>query len=302
AHVDFVKKQWPYPVFFVTFAHHFDNKLCGHAHSFPDISALILDQSKRLNGKFTAAGWQMIRKLLSLNAQNEEDLNEGYRILIDVKHMSADSRKQFYEKIIKPCLAKGLTIPVIASHNGHSGRKTLDELIANYGQEKDDSFEPTGKLNNWNINVCDQDVQIIYETKGLLGLSLDQRIMGVPKKQKKTGKQNTIVAVWNTIEASLKAIYDRTDLTEEAKFKVWDCITLGSDFEGFIDPINEFKTALEYVDLKRHLIDFIETKRTASGGTFYGLTDPQDTEQVVENICVGNARRFVIENYPDFGY
>ncbi|UII25909.1 hypothetical protein LVD15_21810 [Fulvivirga maritima] len=296
--IEFIKKEWKHPIFFMTLAHHFNNQLCGHAHSFPDVGSLILNQKTNLNGKFNNDGWKVIRKLLALTEDNEKDPSEAYRILIDVKHMSACSRKEYYEQIIRPCQDKGINIPVIASHCGHSGRKTLDELISNYNQEKDDSFDPTDVLNNWNINVCDEDINMIYETAGLLGLSLDQRIMGVPKEQKKTGGRNTIIAFWLNLKATLDAVYKRTDLTSEEKFIIWNRITLGSDFEGFIDPINEFKTALEYRGLKTKLIQHIENERLNTSQAFYGLQSFGDVEKVVERLFVENAKAFVIEHYP----
>ena len=87
----------PLPVFFISFAHHFYNHLCGHAHSIPDAGNLLLSQEEGMNSGFTEKGKAIIRYLLSLsddNAKNEQEY--GKRILIDTKHMSAAARKYYY--------------------------------------------------------------------------------------------------------------------------------------------------------------------------------------------------------------
>ncbi|MEH0154497.1 hypothetical protein V6R21_10160 [Limibacter armeniacum] len=297
--VDEIKK-WEYPVFFITFAHHFNNGLCGHAHSFPDISTKILDQKgSGFNGKFTKAGWVIIRKLLALDTNNDTDPSEGYRILIDVKHMSANSRLEYYKHIVMPCFEKGTIIPVIASHCGYSGRKTLNELIDHTDKESDDYF--SNGFYAWNINVCNEDIEMIFLTEGLLGISLDQRILGVPAKQKTAGGKNTIDCIWSTIRAAVKAIYTSSNPQVNLldKTKIWDHITLGSDFGGYIDPVNPYPDALEYKDLKLDLIEIIEKERISTQhNQLFGLTNTQDVKSAVQKICYDNAKAFVLKWYP----
>jgi len=222
-----IKKEWPVPIFFITFAHHFDNKLCGHAHSIPDMGKLLLDQSTKMNEGFNPEGERIIKELLSLNNNLEKDPKLGYRILIDVKHMSATSRKEYYDKIINECYKKGDIIPVIGSHCGYSGRKSLDEHIKFQDSERDDyselsgdeshlskkarkeliENEPKGKFNSWNINLCDEDIQMIVKTGGLFGLSFDQRILGINSSDKKTAR-NGIQLIWDNINAIIESAYN----------------------------------------------------------------------------------------------
>src|SRR5690606_17482948 len=128
-----------------------------------------------MNSGFTDAGWKVIRALLSLDENNTPDHSLGRRILIDVKHMSARARSEFYGKIIRPCLEQGRSIPVIASHCGYSGIKSLNDLDRSSPDENDDTIIDQ-KFYGWNINLAQEDIEVILLTGGLVGMSFDQRI------------------------------------------------------------------------------------------------------------------------------
>lgn len=296
--VQTIKREWPVPVFFITFSHHFDNHLCGHAHSIPDKGKLLLDQRDNMNKGFSDYGKRILLELLGLTPDLEKDPALGYRILIDVKHMSAKGRKEFYGDVIKPCLAKGDRIPVIASHCGFSGKKTLQDHIDDFELECDGYCDATGKFNAWNINVCVEDIEIIIKTQGLFGLSFDQRILGITKEDKKT-RRNGIELLWDNIEGIAKAAYENPNLTEEEKAKVWKCMTLGTDFEGLIDPIDHYPTVLEFELFSNNLIFEIEQARKDPKNIHLAhLKSREDTEALVDDFCYNNAEAFVLANYP----
>ncbi|MFC3881447.1 hypothetical protein ACFOSV_14735 [Algoriphagus namhaensis] len=315
-----VKEKWPVTVFFVTFAHHFDNKLCGHAHSIPDVGKLLLDQRINRNKGFKKEGMRIARELLGLNESLERDPGLGYRILLDVKHMSAQSRKDYYQEIILKCFEKGDIIPVIGSHCGYSGRKTLDEHIALQDSERDDYCElcgdeshlkklskkeqkdfiakqKSGKFNSWNINLCDEDIEVIVKTKGLFGLSFDQRILGI--KSSDTDQRNGIELLWDNIDAIAKSAYANKNLTDEEKANVWNCLTIGTDFEGLIDPPNPYPSVLEFPLFAGNLIFTIEQARKVKNAKHLShLKSRKDVEQLVEDFCYNNAESFVSKNFP----
>lgn len=314
--VKYVKKEWSAPIFFITFAHHFDNKLCGHAHSIPDVGKLLLDQTKRRNEGFNANGKRIIRELLSLDKKLDKDPELGYRILIDIKHMSALSRKEYYE-IVNECFEKGDTIPVIGSHCGYSGRKNLDEHIRLQDSERDDYGElcgdesswsknkikefaenqPQGKFNAWNINLCDEDIEMIVKTGGLFGLSFDQRILGI--KSKDDGSRNGIELIWNNIEAIAKSAHSNPNFTKAEKKSIWKCLTIGTDFEGLIDPPNPYPSVLEFELFAGNLIFEIEqARRSPEAKHLSHLKSRNDTEKLVEDLCYNNSKHFVKTNFP----
>ncbi len=284
-------KKWDHPIFFITFSHHFDNKLCGHAHSIIKSATLLIDQSEAMNSAFNNLGRQAARRLLSLDDDNTRNESLGYRILLDLKHMSATSRKEYYNEIVKPCMEKGDFIPVIASHVAYSGVKTLQEFEDNYNKEEDD-WE-INDFNAWNINVCDEDIEMIVNTRGLLGLCLDQRILGQQKKEEATSKD----LVWATVKGVLDAVLNSTNIAENDKPKVWDIITMGTDFEGYIDPTDQYATSLDFHRFREDLLDNIQTQIIDIGKTEqYFLQSGFDKYDLVDKICFGNAYEFVLEN------
>ena len=247
--IHYLKREWAHPLFFITIAHHFNNELCGHAHSFPAIGGQVMNQRKRMDGNFTRLGWRVLRKLLALDADNRPDPSQGYRVLIDVKHLAARSRKQYYEQVVRPCAERGDVIPVIASHCGYSGMRTLDAHIdaIQQGREKDDfRIVRDGRhFYAWSINMCDEDIRIIHRTRGLFGLSFDQRMLGMHQSRKKHGRVEALQAIYNNICGVLEVIYQDPDLSDEEKRRAWDMITIGTDFDGYIDPINGYPTNIE---------------------------------------------------------
>ncbi|MDN3670061.1 membrane dipeptidase [Echinicola jeungdonensis] len=296
-----IKKEWPFPVFFITFAHHFDNGLCGHAHSIPDIGKWLLNQSPRKNEGFSPEGRKIIRRFLSINTNNHSEPKWGYRILIDVKHMSARARREYYHDIIIPCMEAEdkETIPVIASHCGFSGIKDLNTHIEKEALEKDDYFDPSGFFNAWNINMCEEDLKIIVQSSGLFGLSFDQRIIGVPGLANNT--PNNIRGLWNNIKAVIKSIYNRNDLAEKEKNNIWNCITIGTDFEGLINPVDDYPTVLNFEDFEQNLIEIIEQERRDNRGNLDFMAHIQskaDVTKAVRNFCFENAKTFVLKHYP----
>src|SRR5690606_12373941 len=85
-------KSLPHPTVFMTLAHHFDDGLCGNAHSLPDTGQAVMDQLPRMNEDFVrtnALGMRVVRELLDID-DNLTDQG-GRRILIDCKHISTPS-------------------------------------------------------------------------------------------------------------------------------------------------------------------------------------------------------------------
>lgn len=127
-------------------------------------------------------------------------------MLIDVKHMSLFSRLQYYRYRAKLAeeheqVAK---LPVISSHTGFTFT-TYSQFISNrqYLPQIDTGDEglpltsiaaierKIGKTddhnnedlfgNPWTINLFDEEIEEIFNTNGLIGISLDQRVLGTRK-------------------------------------------------------------------------------------------------------------------------
>jgi microsomal dipeptidase-like Zn-dependent dipeptidase len=143
---------------------------------------------------------------------------------------------------------------------------------------------------------------IVHHSEGMIGLILDQRIMTGKEKLKEIEKQ-----VWfKTIKAKriiwVKPFIDQilhiaghilaeTGLPE----KIWDNISLGSDFNGMITPIKSFKTADELPELHDTLFNELK-KLTATEVTLIGKTEAEILE-ITDKIMWKNNLLFLEKHF-----
>ena len=118
-------------------------------------------------------------------------------VLIDVKHASLLSRKQFYKfrkdnpELIKINGSNFKEIPIIASHCGVTGlswNKFANEVLSvekeggvvalQIARPKAGNNPRKAWFNPWSINLFDEDIQYIIKSGGLIGISIDQRVLG----------------------------------------------------------------------------------------------------------------------------
>jgi microsomal dipeptidase-like Zn-dependent dipeptidase len=109
-------------------------------------------------------------------------------ILIDIKHMSFIARTRFYALRSE----KGYTQPIICTHAGLTGISVNDRLkyLRNKVEAKGEVWQvnhlkklghvPHAAFNMTSINLYDEDIVQILMSDGLIGISLDQRILGFP--------------------------------------------------------------------------------------------------------------------------
>jgi hypothetical protein len=272
-------KSWDFPPFFVAIAHHFYNGLCTHAKSFFDLTEDLLDQRYGMREyklipndsikPITDLGEKFIDLLLS-----EEN---GRRILIDVKHMSLEARKKYYE-ILKTDKYKNDEIPVIWSH----GAVSFD-----YSEI------------NLNLEI---DVKTIYQTNGLIGIEIDQRILGYNKNR-----------FWKTLrnifrgkekEAYLEAKYFWNQIIAIAEYAYnngfdqnpWKCIALGSDYDGIINPLNNYRDATTMSKLYQNLLIYLEDYWKKPNSK---IPKPvgKDAQDIIYEIMYKNAYEFIVKHY-----
>ncbi len=360
--ITFFKKR--YPLFFVTFAHHFFNLVCGHAPSVPRI---IFNQhgsrDRYLNLGMTQYGEALIHHLLARNPR---------RVLIDTKHMSPRARF-WYHNFVKLRRTQGDNIPIIQSHTAVAGRPSLKKHISKSKfQERLWPFEkiPTlaeiqKSVNTSALNLFDDEIMEIIASDGLIGLMVDEkRIVGkaLPKfsenfrivvgkdeiilnhpdfqTYKDTKKQLGIrVRKQMRLEDKIKHIQD----SQSNRFKrierrlkmvnreieeireilrpttcaiflnqvlhiakvvgnrtCYDHLTLGTDFDGVINPLDTYPEGRFMLQFKTDLIDFwnrrINDIGTQQFNTLrYGL-DPAD---IIEKILWKNAEVFLSKYFTN---
>lgn len=289
-------KSLPHPVVFLTLAHHFDNGICGHAHSIPDLARLVMDQTPRMNTGLERQddlGLRVARALLAVDAQSR-DTGEG-RVLIDFKHLSAQSRKELYAELYTPFNARHEAtperplLPVIFSHAAYAGRRTLDELIESAPREHDHFH--AGRFYAWNINLCDEDVRMVHASHGLIGLCFEQRICGVgPRHEVPPEMWSALVR--DQLFGLVDAVILDQRLSPESRITMWDRICLGTDYDGMIDPLKRYPTALDF----DRFAEDLRAELTAHRHTRFINQIGVDT--LVEKICWRNADAFLRRHLP----
>ena len=272
-------KNWDNPPFFVSIAHHFWNHLCGHAESFTKLVKKKVDQKEGLDTGFTALGKKVVQELLSTK--------NGKRILIDLKHMSVASRKDFYELIdSKPAYKR---IPMIVSHGAANGLQT-------FINKKQMDSKAAHKLNSVDINFYNEEIIRIAKSKGIFGLQLDERRIASKETLKNTKhslKRSKIMhyrseLLWNQIQHILEVLDD------EGLF-AWDCMVLGTDFDGIIDPLNGFWTQEELPFLadflERHAFNYMLSAK------FKVKENNIKPDEIIDRIMSTNGLHFLKTNF-----
>jgi len=287
-------KRWPHPILFLTAAHHFDNGFCGHARSLVDRAGLVMDQTPRMEAGFEEErdlGRRVFRALLDVD-DTLRDLG-GRRILIDCKHLSPRVRKAYYDEIVRPYNARSdrtrPPIPVVHSHAGYSGVATLDALIRDAHKQTDhwlvDGFY------GWGLNLSDDDVRAVHETNGLIGVCFDKRVAGVAPGAKVPAELQARVLVRQVL--AVVDVVMRDDTIDDArKAAVWDCVCIGSDFDGAIHPFAEVATALQlpaFAEALRAVL--LEQRHTR-------MIDRLGVDTLVDKGCWKNVAAFVERHLP----
>ncbi len=239
-------------------------------------------------------------------------------VLIDVKHMSLYSRLHFYkikEKMTleHPEIAR---LPIISSHTGFTfttvtdyiqNRRFRSSALTETGDPKcivepenrkigrtNDLFNKGLFSNPWTINLFDEDIVEIMESRGMMGISLDQRILGASnpavdsvrdkfyegehvakaefEKLFRDGQlpgaeaaileglfaprnERHIMLLCHHIVYAVRVGYDNINWTGGAS--PWDCVCIGSDFDGLINPINGFDNVESLKDLEKQLKKYL---------------------------------------------
>ena len=227
-------KKWEHPPFFITFAHNFNNDLCGHAQSLEPIRYFV-DQTKGMNTGFTKLGIEALHELLS--AKN------GRPIYIDIKHMSLQSRKTYFE-ILRSDYAQNRP-PTIVSHGAVNG-------VSIYNTSKNiasDNFYPS------DINFFDEEIEQIGMSKGLFAIQFDTRRIANPKLVRKT-----IKSLFQKDDPSLaaKVIWQQiqyiAEVLDNKELFGWGTACIGSDYDGTINPLPGVWTAEYFSTIQEELL------------------------------------------------
>ncbi len=297
-------KQWEHPPLYITLAHHFYNGMVGQARSIPDGAAsTFLHQQVGLNEPVNERGERVVDCLLGIN----DFKGNGRRILIDTKHMSVEARMWYYNKIeaYNKTVGEDSRIPIIASHMGYGNHKTMLGSVE-VPDTDENKYEKSKVFNPWSINISDEEVIRIFNSRGIIGLNFDQRILSgedvieTSKEFKRSEiwkNDENVVEFWTkqfarNILGIVNAVASSSEIKESEKNRIWDHISLGSDFDGMINPMDSFIVADEFKNLKEALQKYMPQLPQ-----FNQLSFDLDINEILDKIMYDNVLSFVLKHY-----
>ncbi len=274
-------KKWEHRPLFITLAHHFYNELAGHSRSIT-IGSIKKNQNRGLDSGITELGLKVIDLLL--------ENSEGNRILIDVKHLSTASRKAYYQLLDTKYVSE--KIPIIASHAACNGMHSIEQ----YNRT---GFPAHGEwFCNININFYDEELIKIARSGGIFGIQLDVRRIGsekaiteskvfFPNKRRQLRKKALLV--WRQVEHIAEV------LDKEGLF-CWGIQSIGSDFDGIVNPINGLWTAENMKDLAEEMLNHAQNYLSSNIDTLRDF-NRIDAAAIVNRVMRDNAMAFIEKNY-----
>jgi hypothetical protein len=284
-------KAWEFRPFFVTFAHHFYNELCGHAESLSDfLQDFLTKQEPGMNTGFTALGWKVLKNLLDNNITEANGKKTG-RIYIDVKHMSVQARNEYYNflKTERADAYARKELPIIISHCACNGLMSAANPNPTPGLELTAS-----RMYDKDINFYDDEIVEVKRSGGIIALQLDER--RIASKQYKKSLRKVFASANKRMHSNSKMLWNNiqhiAQLLDKHDLFAWDCIAIGSDFDGVIDPINMFWSAEQMDDLlqytERHAFNFFNDASMQLKNSFNKI----EPAEVVDRIFNTNSMEF----------
>ncbi|MFZ1692476.1 MAG: peptidase M19, partial [Flavobacteriales bacterium] len=280
-------KGWAHPPFFMTFAHHFDNELCGHALAFDQgIQRDQLDQKSRLGEGFTDLGWTVLEEMLSTT--------NSKRILIDIKHMSPLARREYIAHAAKE------NIPLIVSHGAVNGATSMED--PRHGNPSTAGrFSATGLVPQMgsrfpvSINFYDDELIAIGKSQGLFGIQMDERRIGSEEwLRKASGRTERRKALFYSSQLIWNQIQHMAEVLDAQNLSAWDIQCIGTDHDGIVDPPNGYWSAVDLNDLDDYLLMHAHNYLRGNGNTLRNAFNRGiDPELLVDKVMHGNAMAFL---------
>lgn len=270
-------KDWEHPPFFITFAHNFNNELCGHARSLNQLGPMV-NQFENLNAGISDLGRKAIAEFL--NNQNQK------RILIDLKHMSVKSRFEYYDIIENEYNNK---IPLIVSHGAVTGTDIKGKHLSSI----DASF-----LCNDDINFFDEELVLIAKSKGLFALQMDgNRLTNKSKSRKSIFNLNAKANIDKSAEIIWYQLQHIAEILDSHNLNSWSTTCLGTDFDGTINPLSGIWTtedlqllANKLLEKARHYLSNKNVLQKISNRNILPL-------ELVENFVFNNTYNFLKNHF-----
>lgn len=329
----------------LTHLSHIDEQLLAtHAYGMKmitDVSSYPMGSGLSLKGR------QVIDAAYTLTV-NVKGTPTPAPVLIDIKHMSLKSRLDFYALRRE----KGYNLPIVASHIGVTGYSinAWKEALNEASPMRLPSGEPVVTINvdrktagfwgvvnkeftynAWSINLMDEDIEAVLSSKGLIGISLDVRILGWQDLLSKGDKDEYMSAeefrfFFPDRARQLAALAPESRLvpTREERHPLalcfnilhvvsvgqirtdqnpWQHICIGSDYDGLINPVINCRDVSQLSVLEDNLIRWLPVAERAyrkenGGGPLLdrnpqGEVEPAYLKGIVRDVLYTNGEQFM---------
>jgi len=204
-------------------------------------------------------------------------------------------------------------------------KSTVEESFNPFTVMKIDA-EVTGWFYPWSINLCNEEIKIIYDSDGIIGLNFDERILGGKMLRYSLRYQKYIKKRFDSLKNS-NFIF-QTSLLSELRFRdyykcepllrnilyivmysgredptAWQHIAIGSDFDGLIDPIDLCPTADKIGEFRKQLTAYLEVFWTLHKDD--AMFQKRDLffngaisfSSAVDKLFFENGRNFILNNF-----
>jgi microsomal dipeptidase-like Zn-dependent dipeptidase len=233
-----------------------------------------------MNTGFTPLGLKVVRTLL--------DRNDGKRIYIDIKHMSPESRKSYFE--ILDSEYQNEDIPIIVSHGAVNGLRSMSDRTR--------AIQSTaGKFREVEINFFDEEIVKIARSNGIFCLQLDERRVASEAELKNAAGQVKRREIFYYRSRLLwHQIQHIVEILDQENLFAWGLMAFGSDFDGIIDPLNGFWTAEELPFLEENLSKHAFNYMSDEGQNLKNDFNKIKPTEIVSRIMCDNGLAF-LERY-----
>jgi microsomal dipeptidase-like Zn-dependent dipeptidase len=224
----------------ITLAHFFENDVAPPVNGIPpSLRKLLICEDRDLNKSLTPMGEKIVKRMLERG------------MIIDLTHMTPIARKQVFNLNDERGLDKR---PIVFSHVG------VANMFRNSKHQIDSAMNPT-----------DEEIMRIKECNGLIGV--------VFIKYWLVGKEEKDFWIFDLFsDPGFKYIYKTIKYIHRVT-GTYDNIALGSDFDGFTDPLDDLKGSSKFPEL----INYLSNK---------GISDVN-----LEKITSGNILRVLKEGW-----
>jgi microsomal dipeptidase-like Zn-dependent dipeptidase len=264
-----------YPIVSLNITHLEQYPFCNHAYGMQFVST---DSFKPTGQGISADGIAIIKHCYSKN------------ILIDIKHMSLYGRQQLINAIrVQPDITAVLQ-PIVCTHAGFTGLSYAD--IPDYIEYTPQKKKPYGHIlwgkprmfsnlgnvvafNPSSINLYNEDIMAILESDGIIGISLDKRILGYAEASSRPEQRDELTSEEEYISVLERASYLTKHEVGEKRSDSF-CITTKEVLQGgIVNPAAAFYHLCHFMGHIAHLIKVAD----AAG---------YDTAKALTQVCIGS--------------